>query len=835
MKKMSYKSFFLVVSSIMIFCGAASIRAQETTAEFTLEEITVTAEKREQSIQSLARSLAVITSEDLTMRQATNVQDMLMSTAGISFQAFYNQIAIRGVGIGGAQANDPGYEPSVQFNVDGNLSLHSAGGTSTMFQAMTDVQRIEVLRGPSGAINGRMAAAGSINVITKDPDFEKIDGNVNITYGNYDTLNYSAAMNLPLKLTGLDLPGALENLSFRLVYTKNEHSEYIHNEDDEGVSGSQDAEMMRVKMKWQPVENLILNGVYSYGKDQSNPDMNVPPINTRQTFPPTSAGPHPDDPWLYEGATEATEREPSRNYTRSLEAIYSADFATFTGKWSQSWRPVECQSSGTAAPGAPGNAGGGICYEGNVGQKDLELRIASPDDSKYKWMVGYYKYYKKEYAGPDTEVDEIDEDAVMINFTDFYGNAQWFFPLDVTSADFDANDPNRSWAIPGLTPVTPDSVFFYSNDASRPIDSYSYFGNITIPLFEDKHRLTLGARQSVEKKKRAAVYGIFKFDEDNTNGGLPHFTFVKNDNNDQGNWICDNCYLEYTEAPHTMETSDKPLNITAGWEYDWKPEVMLYANVNNGFKPGGISSESVPNVYYKPETVMTYAMGVKSRLFGNKLQLNAEAFVMDYKNMQLDMNAFSEVSFTAGNGVTYTQPYMFNKKIVNFGRSRNKGLTVDYEWIITDRDRLSGNFEYKDNKYGDLVYHLGAKAMPPGTPEWVSLGGRPMPFAPKFTFYGGYSHLFIFGNYTLTPRVDVHYSTKYALYSEYWWKYAGVETEQPAYWKYDGFVNFGPSSGLWQLNAYVKNITEEPIRNLAMMYTSVGEPRTFGIGLSIKF
>lgn len=58
--------------------------------------------------------------------------------------------------------------------------------------------------------------------------------------------------------------------------------------------------------------------------------------------------------------------------------------------------------------------------------------------------------------------------------------------------DFAANDPDRPWVIPGVEEVTADNVFFYSNDQTRPIDSYSYFGNISIPLFEDKHRFTFG-------------------------------------------------------------------------------------------------------------------------------------------------------------------------------------------------------------------------------------------------------------------------------------------------------------------------------------------------------
>jgi outer membrane receptor protein involved in Fe transport len=697
-----------------------------------------------------------------------------------------------------------------------------------MFQAMTDVERVEVIRGPGGAINGRMAAAGSINIVTKDPDFEKIDFNGGITFGDYDTLNANAALNLPLKLTGLDLPAFIENLSFRIAASRLHHDEYIHNQNDEPVSGNQDAKLGRVKMKWQPIESLTLNALYSVTKDKSNPEMRVPPINTKQTFPPFPGEPHPDDPWLNATGRAASEREETEDYTESVEAVYSTSFATFTGKWSHSWRPQRCQ---------PGDAN---CYEGDIGQKDYELRIASPDESRIRWMVGANKYNKKEYAGPDREVNEIDDETeVNIGFNSLYGDASWYRGMGYYTDEptFDPNDPTRPWAIPGVPSITADSVYFHSDDQTRPIDSYAYFGNITIPLFEDKHRFTFGLRKTVEEKKRAAVYGVFKFDEDGTNGGLPHFEFVNNTFGDtsKGTWIVDNYYLEYVEEPHIMETTDDPVDITVGWEYDWNTDVMVYFNVNTGFKPGGISSEGVPNTYYEPEKNTTYAAGVKSRLFGNTLQLNVEAFVMDYDKLQLDTNSSSSVSFTAGNGITYTQAYMFNKKIVNLGKTRNYGLTVDYDWLITGSDRLKGNLEIKNNKYGELRFDLGQNAMPPGNPRWFVLTGRQMPFAPKFSFYGSYSHIFTFGNYILTPRADIRYSTEYPLFSEWYWALAGVETMQPAYFKYDGYLNFGPTSGAWQLNAYVKNISEEVVRDLGMMFTTVQPPRTMGVGLSFRF
>ena len=192
------KQFLIpVIAIVLFFGGGGPVMAQDKESEeFTLEEITVTAEKREMDLQKVSSSLAVISAEDLDIRSVHNIQEILSNTGGVSFYGFHNHIYVRGLGSVG---NEVGSEPSVQFNVDGNVSFNFEGRTTNpMLQATNDVERVEVIRGPSGTVNGRMASAGTINVISKSPDFEKVDGNVSITIGNYSTIRTSAAMNLPL-------------------------------------------------------------------------------------------------------------------------------------------------------------------------------------------------------------------------------------------------------------------------------------------------------------------------------------------------------------------------------------------------------------------------------------------------------------------------------------------------------------------------------------------------------------------------------------------------------------------------------------------------------------
>ena len=95
MKKRLDELLFLFIALAMVFCGPVSLSAQETDIdEFTLEEITVTAEKREMDLQKVSTSMAVITAEDIDIRATQNIQEVLTNTAGLSFYGFHNHIYI---------------------------------------------------------------------------------------------------------------------------------------------------------------------------------------------------------------------------------------------------------------------------------------------------------------------------------------------------------------------------------------------------------------------------------------------------------------------------------------------------------------------------------------------------------------------------------------------------------------------------------------------------------------------------------------------------------------------------------------------------------------------
>lgn len=838
MKRLSTVLLATFIAASLSFPAALPAGAQEAgetfdgeiedDAAFTLEEITVTAEKSEQNLQKISRSMAVVSAEDLTIKANDNFMEALSNVGGVSFMGMWNHIYIRGVGHTTAEE---GSEPGVQFNVDGAPALLIENATvSPMYQASNDVERIEIIRGPSGSVNGRSAAAGTVNVITKSPSFEKIDGNVSLTMGNYETLRLNAALNLPMKLSGLSLPSYLEDLSFRLAAAENKHGAYVKNSDGEDVSGLQNNQSFRAKMKWQPIDALSLNATFNYSRDASDMNMSVPALGGTPGVAGAATDPHEDDPWLNADAGEMTEPDVTRQYNTNYEAAYETGLGTITGRFSYSWVPVECDEDDQN------------CYEGNRGQKDFELRLNNPEDSWITWNIGGYYYNKKTYTGPDSALGDFDEDY-EVDFYDFYGEENLYTNytdiFDPTSSDADVNNTTTfPWTeITGLDEPVAGSIYTFQNtSADRPINSYSAFVNATIPLFENTHRLVLGFRKNFERKERSYSLGIFGVDPDaeNYNNGYPHFTFEDEDGDGSGTWVCDNCTLVAQDGPNEMTTDDDPVTYTLGWEYDWMDEVMLYAQVSNGYKPGGISPNAVPNIFYEPEYLTNYAIGTKSRWFDQRLQLNGEIFYMDYENYQTNL-ANSNMFLTATiDGETYTG-VGFQSVTVNFPRTQIYGFDLDYDVLITSKDRFNGTLEYKHSDYADFTYYLG-----PSSDDWKPLyavfDNRRMPYAPRFTFTGNYSHIFNFRNFQATPRITAKYSSRYFLYTEYWMQEVNPEMWQPAYWKFDTYLNLGPQDSTWSINLYCKNVTNEPVRIMALMTNvMLDEPRTYGATFKVKF
>src|SRR5882757_7865869 len=201
-----------------------------------LEEIVVTAERHEQSVQSAPLTIQVVGSEDLRNSGITNVDGLQSLTTGLDFghAGSSQQLFIRGVG--DLSINELA-NPGVAFNVDGIYVGRPDGLGGNLY----DLARIEVLKGPQGTLYGRNANGGSINVITNAPHLGEDSIDLSIEAGNYSLTHISGAANV--SLTG---DSALR-AAFNIVHRDG----YLSDGTDDDIEQS-----IRVRYKWQPSSDI---------------------------------------------------------------------------------------------------------------------------------------------------------------------------------------------------------------------------------------------------------------------------------------------------------------------------------------------------------------------------------------------------------------------------------------------------------------------------------------------------------------------------------------------------------------------------------------------------
>ncbi|BFM06859.1 TonB-dependent receptor [Halioxenophilus aromaticivorans] len=172
-------------TSLLLAASVAAPYGTVTAAQ--IEEIVVTAQKREQGSQDIGAAITAFGSDQLAKSDFNNIGDLQAMAPSLQIgESFgFAQIMIRGIGTDNPFA---GGDPSVAMHIDGVVT----GQSSAQFGSLFDIERVEVLRGPQGTLYGRNATGGSINVITQKPS-EELNGYARVTVGNYELAKLEAA------------------------------------------------------------------------------------------------------------------------------------------------------------------------------------------------------------------------------------------------------------------------------------------------------------------------------------------------------------------------------------------------------------------------------------------------------------------------------------------------------------------------------------------------------------------------------------------------------------------------------------------------------------------
>jgi iron complex outermembrane receptor protein len=203
-----------------------------------LAEITVTAQRRTESLEHAALAISALSSDELTSSGATRVQELTslvpalqVSTAAGPYPLFY----VRGVG---NFNGNPLSDAALALNLDG-VYIARPSSSSGMFY---DLERVEVLKGPQGTLYGRNATGGAINVITRKPT-EDFNADASMDFGNYALRKFDAAVNIPFSPT----------IAMRVAGQTVDHDGYLSDGTDDEKSRAG-----RIQFRFIPTESVSL-------------------------------------------------------------------------------------------------------------------------------------------------------------------------------------------------------------------------------------------------------------------------------------------------------------------------------------------------------------------------------------------------------------------------------------------------------------------------------------------------------------------------------------------------------------------------------------------------
>jgi iron complex outermembrane recepter protein len=258
-KSACYFKFSIVSFLCLAMIPFANVSAQSG----ALEEIVVTARKREENLQDLGLSISALSQTDIERTFARDSRDLAFMAPNLILDDTSQgpggnaAIYIRGVGVADVEKN---FDPAVGVTVDG---LFIGANSGAIFRSI-DLQRVEVLRGPQGTLYGRNTIGGTINVERTKPTGE-FGGKLRAGYGAYDNLYFDGIVNF----------GVTDNLAVKLSGAKHDQSEgYFTNTNDGDDNGRVDYESYGANLLFTPMDGLEFE--YTYQNEDT--DQDTPPL-----------------------------------------------------------------------------------------------------------------------------------------------------------------------------------------------------------------------------------------------------------------------------------------------------------------------------------------------------------------------------------------------------------------------------------------------------------------------------------------------------------------------------------------------------------------------------
>ncbi len=816
---MSFKSKKLAVA-ISLLAGSYSFASYaEQDENLALEEVTVYAQKRAQSILEVPVSVASYDADLLDQAQVRDLSDLQQVAPSLVFNsstgATQSIMTIRGIGTAGQNS---GLEQSVGVFIDGVYR----GRPGAALGDFVDIEAVEVLRGPQGTLFGRNTSAGVISVRSKKPSYET-GGNVSMSAGDYGYKQIKASATGPL---------IEDKLAYRLSATWQERDGFVENAVTGKEYNDKDRTTVRAQVLWDIDEDTSLRVMADYTDTDELCCAPVPVFygpatlgliaNPAAPFPINApvqgydAGNYTAPEHTYSGGyTDIGDYKTDRNDEFAgddsiIDGGISFEYQTALNDSLDLTAIVAHRFFETSPFGDVDMTAADIWRGGrsqDIEENSFELRLSYSKDN-IDWTAGLYYFDQEIDAGGDFEWGE-DGSTYLANV-----GAARLAGLGVASGGnpgeigFLLNFANL------LDGATPDSNLVGTGsqeEISYEAESLALFGQATWHINEDLS-WTFGLRYSEEEKE--ADYVVTSDDPfSQTDLSDPAFAF--------GTDPAQNTFaalralqLHLPVGASSDKYDDDNVSVATSINYELSETMSIYGRYAQGYKAGGLNLNGavgqspgnpvadLANNDFDAEETESFEFGIKSFLLDRTLQLNATVFYQTVEDFQT--NSFDGASFT----------------LRNAGEIEGKGIEIDYMWNPSENWVLTGGLVLQDIEYADFengpstiaqqeAAGLMNRALGLVPPQ--DLTGETPNFVSDITYAGSITYL-----HELNSDLMLKTGTSYRFRSDYTTGQDNDEfTENDDYWIINANITLEAADQSWAIELWGKNLTDEEVINIA--------------------
>lgn len=667
LKKISQSLSVMLAGIFLLAVGlrAPALAQDDGDDTFLLEEIKVTAQFREQPVQSTPLSITALSGDEMLEQGLTDIGELsvlapnVTITAGATAFGSSATAYIRGIG---QYDTNFAYEPGVGMYVDDVYH----GVLNGSFFDLLDLDRVEILRGPQGTLAGKNSIGGAVKLYSKKPTGDG-SGYFQATYGSYNRIDLRGATDqsliedkLAVRVSGYtkQRDGYVDRLDYACDRPA-EAGDLVSGRNGAtgckiGTLGGIKAWGLRANMLWTPSEDIEVNIIGSVVKDDSET------VATEQQVANTPS-------YVYEGVPYDSRFLPNRPYV---------NYATFTA--TPDWNLPPLNTSHTKS------------ISGTIDWKisdDIALKLISGyEDVDSAWSLdGDGSPLPKGLTLDEQPYHQFTQE-IRLSGNSFDDMVEW------TIGGFYFDSEGRVAAKLGGAADSPTALQFIQDD---PVNNTSKAVYAQLDFHPTKRISVIGGIRYTDDKKTYEFHRL-----DNVDPSIPApFPFS----------LIDGATGEY---------SGNSWDYRGALQYQFTDDIMAYGQFSTGYKGGGINPRpfTVEQVLpFDPERVDAFEAGVKTKLFKQRMWFNVSAFFNKYKDIILvDTNGYPGVAGDPG-------WFPFSAAPFNAGNADIKGVEVETTVSLANGLRVQGSVSYLDFAYKTLApdaVGIESSFVPPFTPEW---------------------------------------------------------------------------------------------------------------------